>query len=190
MKRDGRRSGNGVLKITAMGVAAAVLLLAFAGCHSKTDATNENFMQSLNAYFMTHNECLFESAVRFPFETYDSDMARKMDALVNAQLLKLQEEKSIHANRYTTTLAGAQAAPKFCYGHREVTSIDSFTPPAKAHGFPETEVMYHFAMKDVPVWARTPQVMKAFPAMAEQISGQTSAKATLAQTMAGWQVPE
>ncbi len=102
-------------------VAAATLLLAV-GCHSKTDATPENFTQALNAYFLTHSDCLLEN-VRFPYETTDPIKTKQMDSLVTMQLLLVQQEKDIHASRYTLTTVGTRYAPKFCYGHREVTSI-------------------------------------------------------------------
>ena len=78
----------------------------------------------------------------------------------------------------------------FCYGHRLISAIDSFTPPAQANGFPETQVVYHYAMEDVPVWAKSADVRAAFPAMARATSGTATDKATLAATMAGWSVPD
>jgi hypothetical protein len=72
-----------------------------------------------------------------------------------------------------------------------VSSIDSFTPPAKgASGFPESKVSYHYTIEDVPVWAKSADVEGAFPKMAAAISGSGTAEITLAQTLAGWQVPE
>ena len=73
-----------------------------------------------------------------------------MDSLVKALLLDKSEEMSIHATRYTVTPAGARFAPRFCYGHREVTSIDSFTPIAITDGFKETTVTYSYTMKEGP----------------------------------------
>ena len=56
-------------------------------------------------------------------------------------------------------------------------------------GFPETRVTYHYKMQNVPVWAKSPDVLSAFPEMASKTSGNASDKITLAQTLAGWQVP-
>jgi hypothetical protein len=113
-----------------------------------------------------------------------------MDTLVASQLLTVGHEATIHVSRYTPTTIGARVAPRFCYGHREVTSIESFTPPAKASGFLETQVVYHYTMQEVPVWAKSDNVKAAFPDMARRISGTTTDKVTLAGTMAGWQVPD
>lgn len=169
---------------------AFVAALLLAGCHSKTAVAPENFTAALNAHFVDHPDCLMPDAPRFPFETSEPEKTRQMDSLVKAQLLTVAKEPSIHASRYTPTTTGARAVPRFCYGHRAVTSIDSFTPPTQSNGFPETQVTFHYEMKDVPVWAKTPEVQAAFPAMAHAISEPSSGKATLAKTMAGWSVPE
>ncbi len=174
--------------IYTRGVIAATLLLA--GCHSKTAATPENFITALNAHFAERPDCLMPDAPRFPFETSEPAKTRQMDALVKAQLLTVAREPAIHVSRYTPTTTGARAVPRFCYGHRVLTSIDSFTPPAQANGFPETQVTFHYEIKDIPVWAKTAEVEAAFPDMARAATEASSGKATLAKTMAGWSVPE
>jgi hypothetical protein len=45
-------------------------------------------------------------------------------------------------------------------------------------------------MQDVPVWAKSTEVLAAFPAMAQATSGNAADKATLAGTITGWQVPD
>jgi hypothetical protein len=171
-------------------VAAALLLLPLSACNSKSKATPENFITGLNAHFAEHPECLFPNPPTFPYETTDPAMTKQMNSLVDAQLLKVSVERDIHASRYTTTDAGARVAPRFCYGHRNITAIDSFTPPTPTNGFPETQVTYHYVMQDVPVWAKSTEVLAAFPDMAKQISGPSSDKATLAGTVAGWSIPD
>jgi len=178
-------------------VATLLMGLAFllAGCNTAAKPTKENFQTALNAYYSAHDECLYRHSLHFPYEVNtqsDPDHERlRLDALAKAQMLSSEEEKAIKAIRYTMTPAGTRATGRFCYGHREVTSIDDFTPPAKAaNGFPETLVSYHYVIKDAPVWAQDDDVKKAFPKMASDLAGQGQDKATLAQTMAGWQVPE
>jgi hypothetical protein len=171
-------------------LAGALLLFPGAACNSKSSATPENFITGLNAHFADHPDCLFGNPPHFPYETSDPIMTLELNALVSEQLLTVAEEREIHVSRYTTTDAGARVAPSFCYGHRVVTTIDSFTPPAPANGFPETKVTYHYTMQDVPVWAKSDTMRAAFPVMAHITSGTASDKATLASTMAGWQVPD
>jgi hypothetical protein len=166
---------------------AAVLTL---GCNSKTAATPENFTRGLNTYLYVHPDCLLPDPPKFPFSTTDSTRTRQMDALVAAQLLTRGTEPAIHVSRYTLTDAGRRYAPRFCYGHRQVTGIVGSTPPAKANGFVESEVTYTYTLTDVPVWARGAAMQAAFPAMAEAVTKGGTASRVLAQTMAGWQVPE
>lgn len=168
----------------------ALLLVAFAGCHSKTSATPENFIRGLNAHFADHPDCLLPKAPRFPYETSDPVETKQMNALVNSKLLIVAQEPSIHVSRYTPTEIGARYAPRFCFGHRFVTAIDGFTPPAQANGFTETTVRYRYTMQDVPVWGKSPEVQAAFPVLAQSMAEESTGTATLAGTMVGWQVPD
>ena len=176
---------------TNQAVSALILIFAASGCNSgKAAPTPTNFIQTLNSNFTTHSECLFPQAPRFPYETSDPAETKQFDALVKATLLTVAQESAIHVSRYTVTTTGARYAPRFCYGHRNVTAIDSFTPPATVKGFPQTRVTYRYTIADVPVWAKTPAVEAAFPQMAHAISSESTDQATLAQTVAGWTVPD
>ncbi len=150
----------------------------------------ENFITGLNAHFIDHPDCLFPESPRFPYETSDPVKTKQMNTLVASQLLTVGVEPSIHVSRYTPTTAGARVAPRFCYGHRQVDAIESFTPPAQANGFPETHIVYRYTMAEVPVWAKSDDVKAAFPEMAHNINGAATDHATLAGTLAGWQVPD
>ena len=178
---------NSPIAIRILGIA---LLASAAGCHKKSDPTPENFTKALNAHFLQHPDCLFPDPPRFPFETSDPEKTKQMNTLVDSQLLKVSVERDIHVSRYVPTPAGERLAPKFCYGHRVVTSIDSFTPPVTRNGFPESDVTYHYKVEDVPIWANTAAVRAAFPKFAYEISGNANDKATLAATITGWQVPD
>ncbi len=158
-------------------------------CDTKAKPTPENYLHTLNAYFSDRSECLLPDG-RFPFETSDPAEAKRMDTLVAAQLLTVTHEPAIHVSRYVPTTLGEKSAPHFCYGHRNVTTIDSSTPLTPANGFNETQVTYHYSMKDVPIWAKTPSVQAAFPDMGAKTTGSTEDKATLAQTRVGFQVPD
>lgn len=166
------------------------VLLAAIGCHSKSAATPENFIKGLNAHFAEHPDCLFTPAPRFPYETSDAAERKQFDSLVDSKLLTVQQETALHVSRYTVSDYGTRYAPRFCYGHRVVTAIDSSTPPAQANGFTETTVHYRYTMQDVPVWAKSEKVDAAFPKLAKALAGESSDTATLAGTMVGWQVPD
>ena len=170
--------------------ASAALLFGCEGCDSKSAAKPANFIAGLNRYYAEHPECLFTSAPTFPHETSDPAETKRFDALADMQLLEVQKSSAIHVSRYTVTTGGSRYAPRFCYGHRVVSAIDSFTPPATANGFKETTVTYRYALENVPVWAKSQQVQAAFPAVAKQLAGESTATATLAGNIAGWQVPD
>jgi hypothetical protein len=172
----------------------ASLLLAslwlLSGCNTKNKPTPENFTKAINAYYLERSECLFPN-MRFPFATSDTEETKQMNALVRARLLESTYESAVKTTRYTVSRTGQRFAPRFCYGHREVSSIDSSTPPATGpSGFPETVVNYHYTLKDVPVWAQSSDIASAFPKMADATTKDGSDKISLAQTLAGWQVPE
>jgi hypothetical protein len=190
MKFVQRTSPSQPFRTSALCLFTLAILSLSSGCNSKTKATPANFTQALNAHFLDRSECLFPDT-KFPFATSDPVKTKQMNTLVKSLLLDVSFEYAVHTSRYTPTTAGARYAPRFCYGHRTVTSIDSFTPPAKgASGFPETNVTYRYKMEDVPVWAKSPDVQAAFPDMTAKTSGEATDKATLAQTLAGWQVPD
>jgi hypothetical protein len=174
---------------------ALTLGLVLGGCNGFKKATPENFSRELNIYYSNHDDCLFPSAIRFPYEAStaggDTDQRKKgLDALADAGLLKSLEDKDIHVKRYELTTYGSHVPPRFCYGHRVVTSIDSFTPPATVNGQQTTQVDYHYKMMDVPGWANSDEIRKAFPAFAKSTSANAQDRATLVLTMNGWRVPE
>jgi hypothetical protein len=174
---------------------ALTLGLVLAGCNGYKAATPQNFTRALNAYYGNNDNCLFPSAIRFPYEASttsgDTDPRKKgLDALVDAGLLKSLEDRDIHVKRYQLTTYGSHIPPRFCYGHRVVTSIDGSTPPAVVNGQQTTQVDYHYKMMDVPGWADSDEIRKAFPAFAKATSGNAQDRATLVLTMNGWRVPE
>lgn len=169
---------------------STALLSVLCGCKSRSSATPANFIAGLNRYYADHPECLFTVPLRFPHETSDPAETKRLNALADMQLLDVHQAASIHVSRYTPTTAGSRYAPRFCYGHRVVNAIDHFTPPAPANGFPETQVTYQYRLENVPVWAKSQEVQAVFPAVAKALSGESTGTATLAGTMAGWQVPD
>jgi hypothetical protein len=170
-----------------------VLLALVGGCSSANKATPENFTKVINAWYADHSDCLFPHGQEFPYEvapgTGAKEQKQQMDSLTDAGLTTRLEDRSIHVDRYSLNAAGNRFAPRFCYGQRSVTSIDSFTPPAPHNGFTETTVTYHYTMSNVPVWAKTDQIKAAFPQLAKDLADNPSDQVTLATVGAGWQVP-
>jgi hypothetical protein len=174
---------------------ALALGLALAGCNGFKAATPKNFTAALNAYYSNHDDCLFPSSLRFPYEASTASAEKDpnikgLTALETAGLLKSLEDKDIHVKRYELTTYGKRVPPRFCYGHRVVTSIDGFTPPAVVNGQTATQVNYHYKMMDVPGWADSDQMRKTFPAFAKATSPDAQDHATLVLTVNGWRMPE
>ncbi len=171
--------------------AALVLTLILGGCKSASAPTSENFTKGISKFIAEHPDCLYKTALRFPYETSSAAEIKQLDTLVASKLLEKGTEPSIHITRYTVSDYGKKSAPRFCYGFRHVTGIDSFTPPAKAaSGFNESRVTYRYTLQDIPVWAKDADVQKSFPDVARDVSDPPPATITLAQTGVGWQVPD
>ena len=170
-------------------IAITCTVLLLSGCNTAVKPTSENYLKTLNAYLPDHQDCLLDGTIRFPYETSDAAMTKKMDALVDVKVLESTHEPAIRISRYTLTSAGVSAGQNLCYGYREATSIVSSTPPATAGGFEETKVVYAYKLKDMPVWAKTSAVQDAFPVLAHEASGDATDKITLALTRVGWSVP-
>lgn len=164
------------------------------GCGNDTKPSNEKFEKAINTYFENRNECLFPEGLKFPYivNPVDHNEAKKkgLDALTSAGLLRRLDAPMEHASQYMLAPLGQRVAPRFCYGHRVVKSIDSFTTPAKQNGFLESNVSYHYTMMEVPTWTETKEMEAAFPTMATSISGNAGDQITLATAGAGWQVPQ
>lgn len=174
---------------------ALVAGLLLAGCQDFKKPNAKNFTSALNYYFSKHDDCLFPTALRFPYEASTAagqvDPNKKaLDALADAGLLKSLEDRDIHVKRYELTTYGQRVPPRFCYGHRVVTTIDGSTPPTPVDGLPASTVSYHYKMMDVPGWAESDEIRKVFPAFAHATSGDAEGQSKLILTQYGWRYPE
>jgi hypothetical protein len=190
--------GRNLVSLTVCG-----LLLIGAGCRKNT-VDKGAFKSAINDYYNGKQECLWSSAVKFPAQadTSNEDQTKGFDALTDAGMLtRTSAEKkrfligSKQVNDYdlsdkgraTWTADSAQPGyGNFCFGHREVTSIDSFTPPDTSAT--QYLVNYHYTVAGVPDWANSAEMKTAFSRFAADTSGQQSATATLVKSSNGWQV--
>jgi hypothetical protein len=188
--RKGKMKKDSVAKWLLVACASVGLLAA--GCSSELKPTNAKLEKGLNDYFESHNECLFPTGLQFPYEVAPGADAKKekkqMDAMKGAGLVTEEDDFETHVARYSLTTLGQRVAPRFCYGHKVVSSVDGFTDPVKDGNVLETTVSYHAVMMDVPVWVKTDDMKAAFPKMAADISGPQPGKMTLATAGVGWQV--
>jgi hypothetical protein len=186
----------------SLAISAAVVLAA--GCHSNT-VDKAVFKSTINGYLGAHQECVWNDPIKLPAQADTSnDMQTKgYDALTDAGLLvRTSAEKkrfligSKQVNNYDLSDKGRStwtADPSqpgygnFCFGHREVTTVDNFTPPDTS-GVTQYTVDYHYDVAGVPSWANTAEMKTAFAKLATDTSGQQTATATLVKSSDGWQV--
>jgi hypothetical protein len=182
----------------------ASLLLA-AGCN-KTTESNANYESAINDYYKAHPACLWSQPKKFPVQAATSDDAKTegYDALTDASLLtRTTGEKKVmiiaskQVNNYDvsdkgrSTWAADPTQPgygNFCYGHREVTSIDNVTTGADSSGNKTAQVSYHYKIGDAAPWANTQEMKTAFPDLAAALSGPQAETASLSMTGDHWQV--
>jgi hypothetical protein len=187
------------MKGLAKGIQVAMLAAAGAvlatGCGDTRAASKENLAYALNHDYSANEDCLFAKAMPFPYEVAMNDKLlaetrRRLDALSEAGLLEREQEiaNGTTVNRYVLTAAGSRTEGKgrFCYGRREVTSVEKFTAPVDYDGKPLTKVEYHFVLKGAPGWAKQDEVRNAFPMVAKSMAEEPVDEATLMLTQDGW----
>jgi hypothetical protein len=192
-----------VKSVAGLVLCGAVVLAA--GCHKSNDADKGAFKSTLNDYFSGQPRCVWSSPMKFPAQadTSKEDQTKGFDALVDAGLLtRTSAEKkrflvgSKQVNDYDlsdkgrSTWTAEQTEPgygNFCYGHREVTSVDSFGPTGDG-GTAQYTVNFHYDVANASSWASTTEMKSAFPGLAADLSGQQTGTATLMKKVNGWQV--
>lgn len=197
-------SGKTMSRKTTITLLALASLAAVLGCR-KNAVDSSAFKSAINAYYSATPVCVWSSPVKFPAQadTNNEEQTKGFDALTDAGMLtRTPEEKkrflvgSKQVNDYDLSSQGrsswtADASQpgygNFCFGHWQVTSIDSFNPPDNPDAT-QFSVAYHYAVSSVPGWASTPEMKTAFPVIAQAASGQNTGTATLVKSSSGWQV--
>ena len=185
----------GYTKVVKMAMLAAASAVLAAGCADSRVASKASLADALNHDYSASQDCLFTKAMPFPYQVSVNDKLlsetrHRLDALAEAGLLEREQttEGADTINRYVLTAAGSrtEGAGKFCYGRRQITSVENFTPPVDYNGKPLTKVEYHFVLKNPPSWAKKDEVRNAFPMVAKSMSDQPVDEATLMLTHDGW----
>jgi hypothetical protein len=190
------------------GLALSAGILLGVGCN-KTDNSNLNYRMALNHYYAQHPSCLWTEPKKFPVQAATSDDAKTegYDALTDAGLLaRSTAEKKVfivaskQVNNYDLSGNGRTAwTPdpsqpgygNFCYGRRDVTSIDSSVPAnSPSTGEKTVRVNYHYNIGGVPAWAESQEMKTAFPALNTVLSGSQADQATLVMNGNAWEVAE
>jgi hypothetical protein len=187
----------------------AVLLcgvtLLFAGCN-KQDDSKPNYQSAINDYYKAHPACIWQDTKKFPVQAATSDDAKTegFDALTDAGLLtRTTGEKKVfivaskQVNNYDLSAQGRSdwtpdttqpGYGNFCFGHRAVDSIDSFTTGVNASGLKTAQVNYHYSFADVPAWAKNQEVQTAFSSAGAALAHSQPGQDSLVMNGTTWQV--
>jgi len=190
---------------SVLGLVLCGAAIGAVGCRKTNDVDKGAFKSALNDYFSAQQRCVWSSPVKFPAQadTSKEDQTKGFDALVDAGMLtRTSAEKkrflvgSKQVNNYDlsdkghSTWRAEQTEPGYgtcCYGHREVTTVDSFGATDSGSTASYT-VNFHYDVAGVSGWASSTEMKSAFPVIDADLSGQQTGTATLTKTSSGWQV--
>src|SRR5580692_4890264 len=166
--------------------------------------TDMSYKAAINDHYKAFPVCIWSQAKKFPVQAATSDDAKTegYDALTQEGLLtRTTAEKKViiiskQVNNYDLSDKGRtswtpdSSQPgygNFCYGNREVTSIDNSTLGTSGVGAKTVDVAYHYKIANVPNWANDGQMRTAYPDMAAAISTNPSDNATLVAAGDRWE---
>ncbi len=190
-------------KTLSFAFSVGMLMLLPAGCDKK-DNSDMNYKTAINDHYKAKPVCLWSDSKKLPAQAATSDDAKTegYDALTQAGLLtRTTAEKKVliiaskQVNNYDLSDTGKNSwTPdssqpgygNFCYGHREVTSIDNSTPGTNASGLKTVAVNYHYKLADVPGWANNADIKTAFPDVSAAVGANPADTATLTMNGDQW----
>ena len=191
-------------RTTGCAVVLGLVALVSTGCNDGSD-TDASYRAAINDHFKASPVCIWSQPKKFPVQAATSDDAKTegYDALTQEGLLtRTTAEKKVlivaskQVNNYDLSEKGRTSwTPdstqpgygNFCYGTREVTSIDSSTPGTNGAGVKTVAVSYHYQIANVAAWANSMEMKTAYPGIASSLGSNPSDNATLARDGDRWQ---
>jgi hypothetical protein len=191
-------------KRSAILIGGLCIAALFATACSSTDNSDMNYKAAINDHFKAAPACIWPESKKLPAQAATSDDAQTQgyDALTQAGLLvRTTAEKKVfiiaskQVNNYDLSDSGKTnwtpdptqpGYGNFCYGTREVTSIDNSTVGANASGAKTASVNYHYKIANVPGWATSPGMTTAFPPISTALNSPEAAQATLVMNGDHW----
>jgi hypothetical protein len=76
----------------------------------------------------------------------------------------------------------------FCYGNREVTSIENSTLGTNGSGAKTVEIAYNYKIGIVAAWTNSAEMKTAYPSLAAQLGSNPSDTSKLVMTANHWEV--
>src|ERR1035437_227488 len=149
--------------------------LMAAGCNNGAD-NDTNYKTAINDHFKAFPVCIWSQSKKFPVQaaTADDSKTEGYSALTQEGLLtRTTAEKKVliiaskRVNNYDLSEKGRtswtpdSSQPgygNFCYGHREVTSIDNSTLGTNGSGAKTVDVSYQYQIANVAGWANSQEM--------------------------------
>ncbi len=182
----------------------SVAAMTTAACNNGSN-TDVSYKAAINDHYKALPSCLWSEAKKFPVQAATSDDAKTQgyDALTQEGLLtRTTAEKKVliiaskQVNNYDLSDKGRTSwTPdtsqpgygNFCYGNRQVTSIDNSTVGTNGAGAKTVTVTYHYQIANVASWANSQEMKTAYPDMAAALNSTPSDTATLVMTGDRWE---
>jgi hypothetical protein len=191
-------------RLRSFAIAICLLSLLAAGCNNGSN-TDLNYKTAINDHFKAFPVCIWSQPKKFPVQATTSDDAKTegYDALTQEGLLiRTTAEKKVlivaskQVNNYDLSDKGRtswtpdSSQPgygNFCYGNREVTSIDNSTLGTNGNDVKTVAVTYHYRVINVAGWANSQEMKTAYPSIASAVDSNASDQTTLVMTGDHWQ---
>jgi hypothetical protein len=185
--------------------ALGIFALVITGCNNGSN-TDLSYKAAINDHFKAYPVCIWSQPKKFPAQeaTSDDSKTEGYDALTQEGLLnRTTAEKKVliiaskQVNNYDLSEKGRtswtpdSSQPgygNFCYGNREVTSIDNSTLGTNGAGAKTVDVAYHYKIANVASWANSAGMKTAYPSMADALDSNHAGKTTLVMTGDRWEV--
>ena len=187
----------------AYAVVLGSIALMSTACNNGSD-TDMSYKAAINDHFKAYPVCIWSQPKKFPVQAATSDDSKTegYDALTQEGLLtRTTAEKKVlivaskQVNNYDLSEKGRTSwTPdstqpgygNFCYGHREVTSIDNSTLGTNSAGAKTVAVSYHYQIANVADWANSQEMKTAYPGLASSLGSNPSDNASLVMTGDHW----
>ena len=182
----------------------ALLALLSSACNNGTN-TDMSYKAAINDHYKAFPVCLWSQPKKFPVQaaTSDDEKTEGYDALTQEGLLtrttaekkvlivaSKQVNNSDLSDKGRTSWTPDSSQPgygNFCYGNREVTSIDNSTLGTNGSGVKTVDVTYHYQIANVATWANSQEMKTAYPGIASTLGANPSGTATLAMAGDHWE---
>ena len=185
----------------ALTLVLAGLVAWSTGCKKQIDTTE--FQSAINKSFVGHHDCVWPEPIKLPAEVDISkdEITRDFNTLTDAGLLirepEIQRGGVSQKAKFQLSDKGHSAwradpnhpdHGNFCFGHFNVTAIDSATPNDPSSPTQYT-VKYQYEVEGIPDWARTPESMRTFPKIAADTSIRSATVTLVKGDDGNWTVP-